>query len=53
MKVSFSSYIRDAALIGIFVFLWNVNARLASIETTLDLMKSGKITIAAGHPFKP
>lgn len=46
MKFSISNYVRDAALIGIFIFLWNTNARLASIENTLALITSGKLNIA-------
>lgn len=49
MKIQASNHIRDAALIGIFVFLWNANARLASIETTLTMIQSGKIQITASR----
>ena len=31
-----------AALVGNFVFLWQVNARLSAIETAIKYMQSGK-----------
>jgi hypothetical protein len=48
-NLSIPQAIQHAALIGIFVFLWNVNSRLASIETTLNLITSGKIKTVALH----
>jgi hypothetical protein len=45
-KIKLPESIRDAILIGLFIFVWQQNARTAAIETTLQLIVSGKINVA-------
>lgn len=46
-KFQLPPFIRDSILIGIFVFLWQLNARVAAIETTQQLMLAGKVKLSA------